>query len=146
MTSSLMRHAMPASVRRQPESRSSAACWRATRYAIAFCSAVSLLPGILRLRAYDLGRAVRRAVLDQRALSVVGHDAGMVAFAGGFRAPFARYWLSGFLADFGDGIRLAVRPGAVLPFAVNAGALGVAVLLLPTLPSVFRPVPAQPAR
>jgi hypothetical protein len=33
MTSSLMRHAMPVSIRRQPESRSSAACWgrRATR-------------------------------------------------------------------------------------------------------------------
>jgi hypothetical protein len=36
MTSSLMRHAMPVSVRRQPESGSSAAYWRATRYAIAF--------------------------------------------------------------------------------------------------------------
>jgi MFS family permease len=34
---------------------------------------------------------------------------------------------------------------AVLPFAVNAGALGIAVLLLLTLPSVFRPV-SQPAR
>jgi predicted MFS family arabinose efflux permease len=33
----------------------------------------------------------------------------------------------------------------VLPFAVNAGALGIAVLLLLTLPSVFRPV-GQPAR
>lgn len=31
---------------------------------------------------------------------------------------------------------------AVLPFAVNAGALGIAVLLLLTLPSVFGPVPA----
>jgi MFS family permease len=27
-----------------------------------------------------------------------------------FRAPFARYWLSGFLADFGDGVRLAAFP------------------------------------
>ena len=35
---------------------------------------------------------------------------GPVAFAGGFRAPFARYWLSGFLADFGDGVRLAAFP------------------------------------
>ncbi|MGH3191059.1 MAG: MFS transporter [Streptosporangiaceae bacterium] len=34
----------------------------------------------------------------------------MVAFAGGFRRPFARYWLSGFLADFGDGVRLAAFP------------------------------------
>jgi MFS family permease len=34
----------------------------------------------------------------------------MVAFASGVRAPFARYWLSGFLADFGDGVRLAAFP------------------------------------
>ncbi len=34
----------------------------------------------------------------------------MVAFAGGLRAPFTRYWLSKFLADFGDGIRLAAFP------------------------------------
>ncbi len=34
---------------------------------------------------------------------------------------------------------------AVLPFAVNTGALGIAVLLLLTLPSVFRPA-SQPAR
>jgi predicted MFS family arabinose efflux permease len=38
---------------------------------------------------------------------------------------------------------------AVLPFAVNAGVLGIAVLLLLTLPSVFRPVsqprPQEPA-
>ena len=27
-----------------------------------------------------------------------------------FHAPFARYWLSGFLADFGDGVRLAAFP------------------------------------
>src|SRR5690348_15475611 len=26
------------------------------------------------------------------------------------RAPFPRYWLSAFLADFGDGIRLAAFP------------------------------------
>jgi hypothetical protein len=34
----------------------------------------------------------------------------MVAFAGGARAPFWRYWLSGFLSDFGDGVRLAAFP------------------------------------
>jgi MFS family permease len=34
----------------------------------------------------------------------------VVALAGVFRAPFARYWLSGFLADFGDGVRLAAFP------------------------------------
>jgi MFS family permease len=35
-----------------------------------------------------------------------GHDGG----AAGIRAPFARYWLSDFLADFGDGARLAALP------------------------------------
>lgn len=34
----------------------------------------------------------------------------MVAFAGGMGKPFPRYWLSGFLADFGDGVRLAAFP------------------------------------
>lgn len=34
----------------------------------------------------------------------------MVAFAGDMRKPFPRYWLSGFLADFGDGVRLAAFP------------------------------------
>jgi MFS family permease len=41
---------------------------------------------------------------------VVRHDAGMVAFASGMRTPFFRYWLSGFLSDFGDGVRLAAFP------------------------------------
>jgi MFS family permease len=39
-----------------------------------------------------------------------GLDGGMAAFAGGFRAPFYRYWLSGFLSDFGNGVRLAAFP------------------------------------
>ena len=34
---------------------------------------------------------------------------------------------------------------AVLPFAVNAGTLGIAVLLLLTLPGVFQPAPREPA-
>jgi MFS family permease len=34
----------------------------------------------------------------------------VAAVAGGFGPPFARYWLSGFLADFGDGVRLAAFP------------------------------------
>lgn len=34
----------------------------------------------------------------------------MVTFAGRLRAPFSRYWLSGFLTDFGNGIRLAAFP------------------------------------
>src|SRR6516162_6947087 len=40
----------------------------------------------------------------------VRHDAGVATFASGLRTPFARYWLSGFLADFGDGVRLAAFP------------------------------------
>jgi MFS family permease len=39
-----------------------------------------------------------------------GHHGGQVAFAGGFRGPFCRYWLSGFLSDFGNGVRLAAFP------------------------------------
>jgi MFS family permease len=42
--------------------------------------------------------------------AVLGHDAGVVTIADGFRAPFPRYWLSAFLADFGDGVRLAAFP------------------------------------
>jgi MFS family permease len=34
----------------------------------------------------------------------------VVTLADGFRAPFPRYWLSAFLADFGDGVRLAAFP------------------------------------
>jgi MFS family permease len=40
----------------------------------------------------------------------VRHDAGMAAYASGARVPFLRYWLSGFLSDFGDGVRLAAFP------------------------------------
>jgi hypothetical protein len=81
----------------------------------------------------------------------------MVAFAEGLRRPFPRYWLSGFRAYRGGGghrgtgpaVAAARRRGrrgeggvaAVLPFAVNASMLGVAVLLLLTLPAVFAPLP-----
>jgi MFS family permease len=34
----------------------------------------------------------------------------VATLAGSFRAPFPRYWLSKFLADFGDGVRLAAFP------------------------------------
>jgi MFS family permease len=34
----------------------------------------------------------------------------MVSQAEGLRAPFPRYWLSSFLSDFGDGVRLAAFP------------------------------------
>jgi predicted MFS family arabinose efflux permease len=73
------------------------------------------------------------------------HDAGVATFAAGLRTPFARYWLSGFLADFGDGVRLAAfpllaaqltrSPAAVaavtavqgLPWLLLGGGLGVVV-------------------
>jgi MFS family permease len=69
----------------------------------------------------------------------------VATFAAGLRTPFARYWLSGFLADFGDGVRLAAfpllaaqltrSPGAVaavtavqgLPWLLLGGGLGVLV-------------------
>jgi MFS family permease len=69
----------------------------------------------------------------------------MATFAGGLRMPFPRYWLSGFLADFGDGVRLAAfpllaaqltrSPAAVaavtavqgLPWLLLGGGLGVVV-------------------
>jgi len=34
----------------------------------------------------------------------------MAAYMSGLQTPFFRYWLSGFLSDFGDGVRLAAFP------------------------------------
>jgi MFS family permease len=62
-------------------------------------------------------------------------DGGAVAFAGLLRAPFNRYWLSGFLADFGDGVRLAAFPllAAQLTRSPAAVAAVTAVQSLPWL-------------
>jgi MFS family permease len=59
----------------------------------------------------------------------------VAALAGGLRAPFTRYWLSGFLADFGDGIRLAAFPllAAELTRSPTAVAAVTAVQSLPWL-------------
>lgn len=59
----------------------------------------------------------------------------MVAVAGALRARFARYWLSGFFADFGDGIRLAAFPllAAQLTRSPAAVAAVTAVQSLPWL-------------
>lgn len=65
----------------------------------------------------DLDRANARVIAGQ----VVGNE---------LAGPAAGGWLFGL--------------ATVLPFAVNAGTLGIAVLLLLTLPSVFRPA-SQPA-
>jgi len=67
----------------------------------------------------DLDRANGRVIAGQ----IVGNE---------LAGPAAGGWLFGL--------------AAVLPFAVSAGTLGIAVLLLLTLPSIFRPVPAGPAR
>lgn len=49
----------------------------------------------------------------------------VVTLAGRLRAPFARYWLSGFLADFGDGVRLAAFPLLATEFTRSATAVSV---------------------
>jgi MFS family permease len=61
------------------------------------------------------------------------HDVIVVALAGWFRAPFARYWLSGFLADFGDGVRLAAFPLLAVQFTRSAAAVA-AVTAVQSLP------------
>jgi MFS family permease len=45
------------------------------------------------------------------------HPADVETFVSQMRAPFARYWLSGSLADFGDGVRLAAFPLLVAQFS-----------------------------
>ena len=59
----------------------------------------------------------------------------MVAAAAALRKPFLRYWLSGFLADFGDGVRLAALPllAAELTRSPAAVAAVTAVQSLPWL-------------
>jgi MFS family permease len=79
-------------------------------------AAVACVPRLVD--SADLDRANARVIAGW----IVGNE---------LAGPAAGGWLFG----------LAV----VLPFAVNAGTLGIAVLLLLTLPSVFRPV-RQPAR
>src|SRR5262249_7869983 len=54
----------------------------------------------------------------QRTMHVVGRRSGVR-----FRTPFARYWLSGFLADIGDGVRLAAFPLLAAEFTRSATAV-----------------------
>lgn len=72
------------------------------------------MPGLVE--PADLDQANGRMIAGQ----IVGNE---------LAGPAAGGWLFGL--------------AAVLPFALNAGALGVAVLLLLTLPSVFRPRPRE---
>jgi MFS family permease len=71
------------------------------------------------------------SVVSDGGAGKVGHDGE----AAGVRAPFARYWLSKFLADFGDGVRLAALPllAAHLSRAPAAVATVTAVQSLPWL-------------
>ena len=70
-----------------------------------------------------------------RRAGAVRHHVIVVALDGWFRAPFARYWLSGLLADFGDGVRLAAFPllAAQLTRSATAVAAVTAVQSLPWL-------------
>jgi predicted MFS family arabinose efflux permease len=79
-------------------------------------AAVACVPRLVD--SADLDRAKARVIAGW----IVGNE---------LAGPAAGGWLFGL--------------AAVLPFAVNAGTLGIAVLLLLTLPSVFRPL-RQPAR
>ena len=80
-------------------------------------AAVTCVPRLVE--PANLDRANGRVIAGQ----IVGNE---------LAGPAAGGWLFGL--------------AAVLPFAVNAGTLGIAVLLLLTLPSVFQPVPVEPAR
>jgi MFS family permease len=80
-------------------------------------AAVTCVPRLVK--PADLERANGRVIAGQ----IVGNELAGPATGG---------WLFGL--------------AAVLPFAVNAGTLGIAALLLLTLPSVFQPVPTRPAR
>lgn len=59
--------------------------------------------------------------------------------AGGLRAPFTRYWVSAFLADFGDGVRMAAFPLLAVQLTASPIAI-VAVTAVQGLPwLVFGP-------
>ena len=54
----------------------------------------------------------------------------MVALAGRLRAPFARYWLSEFLSDFGNGVRLAAFPLLAAQLTRSPGAGPIVVVTI----------------
>lgn len=60
----------------------------------------------------------------------------MATLTASFRAPFARYRLSGFLANFGDGIRLAALPLLATRFTASPAAVA-AVTAVQGLPWVL---------
>ena len=87
-----------------------------TGSALRVTAAVTVVPRLAE--PADLERANARVVTGQ----IVGNE---------LAGPAAGGWLFGM--------------AAVLPFAINTGTLGIGVLLLLTLPSVFRPVPPERA-
>jgi hypothetical protein len=66
------------------------------------------------------------------------HDAGVVASTAALRKPFLRYWLSGFLDDFGDGVRLAALPLLAAQLTRSPTAVA-AVTSLQSLPWLMGP-------
>jgi predicted MFS family arabinose efflux permease len=60
----------------------------------------------------------------------------MVTLTEGLRAPFPRYWLSGFLSDFGDGVRLAAFPLLAVHFTRSPAAVA-AIAAVQGLPWLF---------
>ena len=61
------------------------------------------------------------------------HDAGVATFTAGLRAPFARYWLSGFWPTSGSGSAggaLAATAGLRAPMLAGAPPLALAVAVL----------------
>jgi hypothetical protein len=65
-------------------------------------------------------------------------DAGMVASAAALRKPFLRYWLSGFLDNFGDGVRLAAFPLLAVQLTRSPAAVA-AVTAVQSLPWLLGP-------
>jgi predicted MFS family arabinose efflux permease len=60
----------------------------------------------------------------------------MVTLAEGVRAPFPRYWLSSFLSDFGDGVRLAAFPLLAVHYTRSPAAVA-AITAVQGLPWLF---------
>jgi hypothetical protein len=72
-------------------------------------------------------------------------DAGMVASAGALRKPFVRYWLSDFLGNFGDGVRLAAFPLLAAQLTRSPTAVA-AVTAVQSLPWLLGPAPGSARR
>lgn len=64
----------------------------------------------IRVTRAELDRTHPCCAIPSRNRAARWEVAALAEAAGLARAPFPRYWLSSFLADFGDGIRLAAFP------------------------------------